>query len=120
MDSKETRESVVARGTSFQGTVSSECPVTVSGVVDGELTAPALVVTDSGSVNGRITVEELKSTGEISGKIEAGTMQLSGRVRDNTSIRAKTLEVKLSSDGSEKLQLVFGNATLEVGEDPVT
>ena len=45
-------------------------------------------------------------------------MQLSGRVRDNTSIRAKSLEVKLSSAGSEKLQVLFGSATLEIGPEP--
>jgi cytoskeletal protein CcmA (bactofilin family) len=118
MESKDPRESVVARGTSFRGTLVSECPVTVCGAVEGELTAPALVVTESGSVNGKILVDELNSTGEISGEIDAGNMQLSGRVRDNTSIRAKTLEVRLSSDGSDKLQVIFGTATLEVGPEP--
>jgi cytoskeletal protein CcmA (bactofilin family) len=118
MDPKAVRESMVAQGTSFKGIVTSDCPVTVSGTVDGELSAPALVVTDSGSVNGKVKVEDLRSSGEIAGQIEAGAMQLSGKVRDNTSIRAKTLEVKLASSGSEKLQVVFGNATLEVGPDP--
>ncbi|MBI5016119.1 MAG: polymer-forming cytoskeletal protein [Deltaproteobacteria bacterium] len=118
MDSKTVRESVVAQGTSIRGTVTSECPVTVSGAVDGELTAPALVVTDSGSVSGKVTVDELTSSGELSGTIDAGILQLSGRVCENTAIRAKSLEVKLSSAGSEKLQVVFGSATLEVGPDP--
>ena len=54
MDPKAVRESVVAQGTSFKGIVTSDCPVTVSGTVDGELSAPALVVTDSGSVNGKV------------------------------------------------------------------
>jgi len=118
MDQTSSRESVIAQGTSVKGTVSSDCPVSVSGVVDGEFTAPALMVTESGSVHGKILVEDLKSSGEISGEIDAGALQLSGRVRDNTSIRAKTLEVKLASDGSDKLQLMFGSATLEVGPPP--
>jgi len=118
MDHNGAKESIVASGTSVQGVVTSECPVTVSGIVDGELTAPALLVTESGSVSGKVTVEDLRSSGEIAGEIDAGTMQLSGTVRDKTSIRAKSLDVKLSADGSDKLQLVFGTATIEVGPNP--
>jgi len=120
MDQKSSSESVIAQGTSIKGTVSSDCPVSVSGVVDGEFTAPALVVTESGSVHGKIRVEDLRSAGEISGEIEAGSLQLSGHVRDKTSIRAKSLEVKLASGGSDKLELRFGSATLEVGPPPAT
>ena len=97
MDHNGAKESVVASGTSVQGVVMSECRVTVSG---------------------KVKVEDLRSSGEIAGEIDAGTMQLSGTVRDKTSIRAKSLDVKLSADGSEKLQLVFGTATLEVGPNP--
>lgn len=120
MEPKASKESIVAHGTSIKGTVSSECPVTVSGVLDGELSAPTLVVTETGSVSGKIKVEDIKSAGELSGEIDAGSLLLSGRVRDNTSIRAKTLEVKLSSSDDGKLQVVFGTAVLEVGPDPAT
>lgn len=116
--SENAKQSVVAQGTSFKGVVTSDCPLTVSGDVDGEVTAPVLVVTETGSVHGRVKVEDLRSAGELSGQIEAGALQLSGRVRDNTSIKARTLEVKLASEGSANLQLVFGTATLEVGSDP--
>jgi cytoskeletal protein CcmA (bactofilin family) len=112
------RQSMIAQGTSLQGTLTSDCPVTVAGMVDGEFTAPSLVVTESGSVHGKVLVEQLKSTWEISGEIDAGALHLSGRVRDNTSIRAKTLEVKLDSASSQGLRLVFGAATLEVGAEP--
>jgi hypothetical protein len=120
MDSNAEKVSVIAEGTSCKGTVTSECPVTVSGAIDGELSAPALVVTESGSVNGKVKVEDLHSDGSISGEIEAETMQLSGKVLDNTAIQAKSLEVKLSSNGSDKLQLIFGMATLDVGADAPT
>jgi cytoskeletal protein CcmA (bactofilin family) len=120
MEEKAANQSIIAQGTSCNGTLSSECPLLVSGVVDGELNAPYLEITESGSVNGKVKVEELRSSGEISGDIEAGTMQLSGKVLDNTSIRAQALEVKLSGQASEELHLVFGSATVEVGEDPST
>jgi hypothetical protein len=43
-------------------------------------------------------------------------VQLSGTIKDNTVIRAKSLEVKLSSANS-KMQVVFGECELEVGGD---
>jgi hypothetical protein len=44
-------------------------------------------------------------------------VQLSGSVKDNTVIRAKSLEVKLSVANS-KMQVVFGDVELEVGDAP--
>ena len=46
-------------------------------------------------------------------------MQLSGTVKDNTVIRAKSLEVKLAP-ANGKMQVIFGECELEVGsEQPV-
>jgi len=118
MDSKTSRESVIAEGTSCKGVVTSDCPLTVSGAIDGELTAPAAVVTGSGRLHGKIRVEELTSEGQVAGDIEARTLKLSGQVNDKTRIRAQSLEVKLDSSGSDKLQVTFGDATLEVGPEP--
>lgn len=111
------KQSVVEEGTEIDGNIRSNCPVKVSGVVRGQVGAPSLTVTPSGSVHGEVKVSQLKSDGELSGHIEAESVELSGRVRDNTSIRATTLEVKLAQpDG--KLQLTFGSAELVVGERP--
>ena len=71
MSSKTSNESVIAEGTSCKGIVTSDCPLTVSGVIDGELTAPAAVVTASGRLNGKIRVEQLTSEGQVAGDIEA-------------------------------------------------
>ena len=60
-------------------------------------------------------VDELRSQGELSGDVDADVVQLSGSVKDNTVIRAKSLEVKLSPP-TGKLQVVFGDCTLDVGE----
>jgi hypothetical protein len=43
---------------------------------------------------------------------------LLGSVRNDTVIRAKTLEVKLQQPDSGKLELRFGEVLLEVGDDP--
>ena len=118
MEPKANKESIIAEGTSCKGVVTSDCPLTVSGAVDGELTAPATVVTSSGRVSGKIRVEELRSEGQVAGDIEARTLKLSGRVSDQTRIRAQSLEVRLDSAESDKLQVTFGSATLEVGPEP--
>ncbi|MBL8743678.1 MAG: polymer-forming cytoskeletal protein, partial [Myxococcales bacterium] len=92
------------------------CAVVVKGRVEGELTSPALTVTPSGTVSGKVRVGSLASQGEISGEFEAEHAHLSGRVSDATVVRAKTLEVKLSSEG--KMTVSFGEARLEVGAEP--
>ena len=107
------RHTLVEEGTEFKGSLASKCPVVVKGKVDGDIAAPALSVSGSGSVHGAVKVEDLRSEGELSGEIHATTMQLSGSVRDNTVLRAGSLEVRLAGDGGG---LVFGECTLEVGD----
>ena len=59
-------------------------------------------------------VGEIYSYGELAGEFDAELVQLSGTVKDNTVIRAKSLEVKLTpADG--KMQVIFGECSLEVG-----
>lgn len=111
------KKTLVEEGTEFKGTLVSKCPVVVSGKIDGEVHAPSLNVSSSGGVYGKVRVGEIQSEGEIAGEFEAETVQLSGRVNNNTIIRAKSIEVKLHSDKS-KLQVQFGDCMLEVGEEP--
>jgi cytoskeletal protein CcmA (bactofilin family) len=112
----ETRETIIAEGTVMKGSIASECPITVSGKVEGDLAAPSLNITEEGSVHGQVLVEKLYSRGEISGEIEAQEVKLSGKVRDKTSIKAKSLEVKLDAHDPERLNVTFGEVTLVVGE----
>jgi cytoskeletal protein CcmA (bactofilin family) len=109
------KHTVIENGTEIDGSVRSQCPVALSGKVDGQLEAPSLTVTASGSVRGRVKVRDLKSHGEVSGQIEAQSVELCGRVNDQTVIHAKTLEVKLA-DQNGGLQVTFGNCELRVGD----
>jgi cytoskeletal protein CcmA (bactofilin family) len=114
-NSPQGRKTTVEDGTHFKGALSSNCPVEVKGRVEGEVQAPALAVSPEGAVHGRVRVGHIQSHGEISGEFDAETVLLSGAVKDGTVIRAKSLEVKLAApDG--KMQLVFGECKLEVGE----
>jgi cytoskeletal protein CcmA (bactofilin family) len=110
------RKTLVEEGTHFKGSLSSDCPIEVKGRVEGDLTAPALAVSVSGAVHGKVKVGEMHSQGELAGEFDADTVQLSGTVKDNTVIRAKSLEVKLSP-ANGKMQVIFGECELEVGSE---
>jgi cytoskeletal protein CcmA (bactofilin family) len=111
------RQTVIEEGTEFDGKISSDCGILLSGMLQGELNAPSLKVTPSGMVQGKIKVTDLHSEGEISGEIDAHTVELSGQVNDKTVIRAKSLEVKLTKSGGG-VEVSFGNCELAVGDKP--
>jgi cytoskeletal protein CcmA (bactofilin family) len=112
----DTKVTTVEEGSELNGTLKSSCGVVVSGKVSGELHAPSLSVSASGAVHGTVKVSQLQSRGELSGRIDADTIELSGRVSDQTTITARSLEVKVNGDDTP--QVTFGNCTIEVGIDP--
>lgn len=111
------KKTLVEEGTELKGSISSKCPIVVRGKIDGEIAAPALTISETGAVHGSVKVGQMTSQGEISGEFDAESIQLSGTVKDNTIIRAKSLEVRIVSQTS-KMQVVFGETTLEVGDAP--
>jgi cytoskeletal protein CcmA (bactofilin family) len=112
----DSRKTLVEEGTQFKGSLSSNCPIEVKGRIEGDVTAPALAVSASGAVHGRVKVGEIRSQGELAGEFDADIVQLSGHVKDATIIRAKSLEVKLNP-AEGKMQVVFGECSLEVGSE---
>jgi cytoskeletal protein CcmA (bactofilin family) len=111
------KRTLVEEGTELKGSLTSSCPVLVRGRIEGDVAAPALTVSPSGAVSGKAKVGELQTEGQISGEFDAEMVQLSGQVSDRTVIRAKTLSVQLAAQ-SGKLQVVFGECELEVGDPP--
>jgi hypothetical protein len=110
-------KTLVEDGTQFKGSLTSKCPIEVKGRVEGDLQAPSLTVSATGAVHGKVKVAELFSEGEIAGEFDADVAKLSGVVKDNTIVRAKSLEVKLAPPGG-RMQLTFGECALEVGDAP--
>jgi cytoskeletal protein CcmA (bactofilin family) len=111
------KQTLIEAGTTFKGSFASDCPIVVRGRVEGDLSGPSLTVSSTGVVSGTVKVTKLTSDGELSGEYDAEIVQLSGVVKDNTVIRAKTLEVKLSPERG-RMQVVFGECDLEVGDVP--
>jgi cytoskeletal protein CcmA (bactofilin family) len=111
------KRTLVEEGTTFKGSLSSTCPILVKGGIEGDINAPSLTVASTGAVSGKVKAGELKSEGELSGDFDVDKVQLSGSVKDNTVIKAKSLEVKLAVTGA-KMQVVFGECALEIGDAP--
>lgn len=111
------KQTVIEDDTEFKGKLSSKSPVVVKGEVDGDIQGPSLHVAGSGTVTGHVKVGELRSEGTIGGEFDADTIHLAGTVKDNTVIRAKSLEVKLAP-AQGRLQVTFGACELDVGEVP--
>jgi cytoskeletal protein CcmA (bactofilin family) len=111
------KQTIVEEGSHFKGSLVSTCPVLVNGRIEGDVETPSLSVSPTGSVKGKAKVGEVQSQGEIEGEFDAETVRIAGRVRDNTVIRAKTLEVKLASETS-KMQVIFGECEISAGDAP--
>lgn len=110
-------KTLIEQGTEFKGTMKSTCPVVVNGRIEGELSAPELDVTATGTVRGNIKADRLSSRGVLSGNIDAGDLFLSGSVGSKTVIKAKNLEVKLAPDQG-RMELTIGECTLDIGDEP--
>jgi len=110
------RKNVIDEGTTFKGNLTSGSTVVVLGTMEGEISGPAVEVEETGIIQGRAKVGELRSRGELAGEFEADQVELSGKVRDQTVIRAKSLLVTPRTDGS--MDAVFGECQIEVGEVP--
>jgi cytoskeletal protein CcmA (bactofilin family) len=111
------KQTLVEEGTEFTGTMRARCKVVVRGSMDGELEAPALEVTEGGTMTGSVKAKSVHSRGVLAGSVEADEISLAGVVRSNTVIRAKTLSVNLASEEG-RLEVTFGDTVLEVGEMP--
>ena len=113
----ETKRTLIEEGTELKGTLTSTCPIGVMGRVDGDVTGPSVEVTESGILCGKAKVTSLSSRGELAGEFDAEVVELSGKVRDKTLIRAQSLEVSLKRDGG-RIEMVFGDCELAVGDAP--
>lgn len=111
------KQTLIEDDTEFKGKLSSKCPVVVKGSVDGEIAGPSLHVSTTGTVTGHVKVTELRSEGTIGGEFDAENIHLAGTVKNNTVIKARSLEVKLAPQ-SGRLQVTFGECELSVGEVP--
>ncbi len=111
------KQTLIEDDTEFKGKLSSKCPVVVKGSVEGEIAGPSLHVSATGTVVGQVKVTELRSEGTIGGEFDADTIHLAGTVKNNTVIKARSLEVRITPQ-TGRLQVTFGECELAVGDVP--
>lgn len=110
------KRTLIEEGTQIKGNLASKCPIVVMGGIEGEISGPSMEVAESGCVSGRIKVKALRSRGDLAGELEAENLELAGRIHDQTVIRAQSIVVSCTPDGSNAVQ--FGECELNVGEKP--
>ena len=110
------KHTLIEEGTELKGSVSSKCPIVVVGKIEGDVTGPMIHIAATGVVAGRVNVKQLRSEGELAGEVEADVVQIAGTVRDKTRIRARSLEVTLST--KKGMEVVFGECELAIGDEP--
>ena len=115
MNDKTEKKTLVEEGTEFIGTMRATCPIVVRGKIEGDVDAPAVSVTGSGSVSGNLKAKRVDSQGVLAGSVEADEVSLAGEVRSDTVIRARSLEVKLAASQG-RLEVTFGECILDVGD----
>lgn len=115
--SGQAKTTVVEEDTQLEGALSARGPVLVMGRVNGDLSGLSIEITETGAIAGRIKTPALHSRGVLSGTIEAEDVELSGRIMNDTVIRAQSLTVELDTAGTTNT--VFGDCELEIGEAPV-
>jgi hypothetical protein len=120
MDSEVTsiKRTLVEEGTELTGTLKSSYPVFVNGRFDGHIEAPMISIASTGAIVGTIRATTLRSQGLVAGRIEAGEAYVSGDIRSQTVIRARRLEVKLSSPEKAPLQVTFRTCNPDASELP--
>jgi cytoskeletal protein CcmA (bactofilin family) len=103
------KQTLVEEGTRFKGSLTSTCAILVQGAIEGDVDGPAVTVSATGALSGKIAAGALKSEGKIAGDFDVESAQVAGSVENNTVIRASSLDLKLNVP-SGKVQLTFGAA----------
>lgn len=105
------KQTLVEEGTKFKGSLTSTCPVLVRGTVEGGLEGPAVTVSATGSISGRVEAGSVSSDGKVAGELEVDSARIAGAIAHGTVVRASSLDVKLTAEGNNRLQLTFGSGS---------
>jgi cytoskeletal protein CcmA (bactofilin family) len=111
------KRTLIDEGTELKGSVKSSCPVVVMGRVEGDISGPSVEIAEKGTVVGKVKAGQFASHGEMFGEIEAESVELSGKVRDGTVIRARSLDIKVNRQGPRE-PIQFGDCELFIGDEP--
>jgi len=103
------KQTLVEEGTSLKGSMTSTCPILIQGSVEGDVEGPAITISSTGSLSGKITAGALKSDGKVAGNLDVDSAHVAGTVEKDTVIKANTIDLKLKANNG-KIELTFGEA----------
>ena len=107
----QTLNTIIGRGTLFEGTMQVENSVRVDGTFKGELTCSgALTISQSGEAYAQLEGKDIYINGVVRGTVRAEKVRLDSQARFVGDIHARTLSV---SEGA----VFHGSSSMEVEED---
>lgn len=98
---------IVDEGTKFKGSLSSTSPILVQGSVEGEVNGPAVSVSATGVVSGKVIAGGVKSAGSLAGSFDVDTAQIAGKVAKDTVVKASSVHLKLNAAEGGRLEVRF-------------
>ncbi len=102
---------IIGRGTSFEGRVEVENSVRIDGVFKGELNCSgALTISQTGEVHAKIGGKEIYVNGVVHGTLRAEKVHLDSQARFIGDIFSSSLSI---SEGA----VFHGNCSMEAGEE---
>jgi cytoskeletal protein CcmA (bactofilin family) len=109
---------IIEEGTLFRGEFTSRGPVLVNGRLEGDVKAPAVTVTTSGALHGKVEAKTISCRGSVSGVLEADAIELTGAIARDTIVRAQRLNLDVEST-SGRIELAFNQAvTVQTSKFP--
>lgn len=107
----QTLNTIIGRGTLFEGTMKVENSVRIDGVFKGELTCSgALTISQSGEAYAHLEGKDIYINGIVRGTVRADKVRLDSQARFIGDIYASALSV---SEGA----VFHGSCSMDVGED---
>ena len=102
---------IIGRGTSFEGTMEVENSVRIDGVFKGELNCSgALTISQTGEVHAKIGGKEIYINGTVYGTLRAEKVHLDSQTRFIGDIFSSSLSI---SEGA----VFHGNCSMQAGEE---
>jgi len=97
------RRSVLAEGLQLDGQVTSKGPVEISGRLVGSVSAPDVLITQSGALEGEVLALNLTVLGTVTGTISARSVSLAEGAKAEGDITYQQISIELNAEFDGKL-----------------
>ena len=88
------KPSIISEGFTFEGTITSEGTLNISGVVRGKVTAKSILIDTSGKVDGELNAENLVIKGQLNGDVSCDDLNVGPLARVDGSISYKYIHIQ--------------------------